>query len=121
MDDPNFGRQVDALVRENRRLLLKSEADDKTIHMLKAQYDAIQAGMENMIEDHRRRERELLAEADRANVAYTEIEGHLNQAGDLIMQAARARIGNRTPERMPPQTGRHIEDPRLPIARLANG
>lgn len=117
--------QINQLIAENRRLRNKSDADDKTMHLLKEQNRELRGGIENLIEDHRRIERSLIAERDEAKLAYVEIEGCLNQAGDLIMQAARARIGDMAPERMPPQTGRHIEDARLPenspIARLANG
>lgn len=113
--------QVNQMISELRRLRNKSDADDKTIHLLKEQNAELRGGIENLVEDHRRIERGLLAERDEAKIAYVEIEGLLNQAADSIMQAARARIGNQTPERMPPQTGRHIEDDRLPIARLGTG
>lgn len=86
--------QVSKLVAENRRYRMKSEADDRTIQVLKEQYDTLQAGVENMIEQHRAIERELCAERDRAVRSYTEIEGHLHQAADLIVQAMRARVGN---------------------------
>jgi folate-dependent tRNA-U54 methylase TrmFO/GidA len=89
--------QVAKLVAENRRYRVKSEADDKTIHLLKEQYDALQSGVENMIEEHRANERALAAERDRAVRSYTEIEGHLHQAADLIVQAMRARVGNADP------------------------
>ncbi len=51
-----------------------------------------------MVEQHRSNERQLAAERDRAVRAYTEIEGHLNQAADLILQASRARAGNQAPQ-----------------------
>lgn len=122
--------QVNALIAENRRLRMKSEADDKTIHVLKEQYDSLQSGVENMVEDHRRIEnamledhrstvRELVAERDRAVRAYTEIEGNLNQAADLIMQAARARVGNETPDPMPQAHTPHLADSRIPQVLLS--
>jgi hypothetical protein len=119
MNDP-IHNQVAVMVAENRRLLKKSAADDATIHILKEQYDTLQAGVENMVEDHRRIERELSAERDRAVRAFTEIDGLLNQTADLVMQAARARTGDNTPEQMPERRLASINDDRLPIARLSS-
>lgn len=90
--------QVNRLVAENRRLRLKGEADDATIDLLKRQYDTLQGGVEDMIEDHRKIERELSASRDRAVVAYTEIDGLLKQAADLIVQAMRARVPSAAPD-----------------------
>jgi chromosome segregation ATPase len=130
MTDKNltaFSDQINNLIAENRRLKNKSDADDKTIHVLKEQYNALQAGVEDMVEDHRKIERELVDQANRHKVSYTEIDGVLMQAADLIMQAARARIGNATPAVVPtPPTKMvndhrlpDVRDDRLPIARLA--
>lgn len=90
--------QVNRLVAENRRLRLKGEADDATIDLLKRQYDTLQGGVEDMIEDHRKIERDLSAARDRAVVAYTEIDGLLKQAADLIVQAMRARVPAAAPD-----------------------
>lgn len=115
-----FSDQINRLIAENRRLQKKSDADDKTIHILKQQYETLNAGVENMIEDHRRIERGLSAERDRAVVSYTEIDGLLGQTADLIMQAARARVGDLTPAKMPSATLPNLHDDRLPIARLSS-
>lgn len=111
--------QINALIAENRRLRNKSEADDKTIHLLKEQYAAVAGGIEDMVESHRKVERELTIEAHNANVAYTEIEGRLNQVADLILQAARARVGDATPETMPERVLPHVTDARLPGVALS--
>ena len=102
------------LVKENRGLVLQTETDAATIALLKKQYDDLAAGVESMVEDHRRIERELAIRADKAERACKEMEGLLQRAADLIMQAFRAREGDTTPETMPPQTGRHIQDSRMP-------
>lgn len=115
-----FSDQINLLIAENRRLLKKSEADDKTIYVLKDQYDTLHAGVESLIEDHRAIERQLAGERDRAVRAYTEINGLLNQSADLIMQAIRARVGDLTPEKMPQRPLAEIHDDRLPIARLSS-
>lgn len=131
-----FNKQVSDLVRENRRLRAKSDADDETILTLKKQYDDLAAGVESMVEDHKAIEaesqerfnkanRELMFERDRAVRAYKEIEGLLMQAGnaamsmnDLIMQAARAKIGDSTPEKMPEVKLPDIKDSRLPAPTI---
>ncbi len=117
--DAAFTDQISAMVAENRRLRNKSDADDKTIHVLKAQYDAVTGGIENMIEDHRKIERDLTIQLHKAQAAYQEIDGLLHQASDLILQAARARVGNGTPEKMPTAAVPAIEDGRLPAPVLS--
>lgn len=119
-DISTFSDQINRLIAENRRLLKKSEADDKTIHLLKEQYEGLHNGVEDMVEDHRRIERDLVDKANRHELAYTEIVGLLDQAADLIVQAARARVGNVTPEKMPERQIPSIQDDRLPIARLSS-
>ncbi len=94
---------------------MKSEADDATIVLLKSQYDQISGGMESLIEDHRRIERNLTVEIHNTRAADKEIAGLLNQVADLILLAARARIGNDTPATMPENLGPHINDARLPM------
>lgn len=118
MTDQAMIDQVTSLVQENRRLRAKSNADDETIHLLKEQYATVAGGIEGMVEDHRRRERELMIESHQHKVAYEEIRGLLNQAGDLLLQAFRARVGNETPEQMPQLRLPVIEDRRLPAAML---
>jgi len=125
MTDTALSDQINQLIAETRRLRNKSDADDKTIHLLKEQNAELRGGIESLVEDHRRIERKLVGERDEAQLAYTEIEGLLNQAADCIMQAARARIGDQAPEKMPQQIGRHVDHHLLPenspIARLAQG
>ncbi len=115
MADSTLSDQINALVSENRRLRMKSEADDKTIHVLKDQYAMVTSGMEDIVEDHRRIERELTIKAHKAQAAYSEMEGLLDRAADLILQAARARVGDDTPEKMPEHSGTHVNDARLPM------
>ena len=121
--------QVDRLVSENQALRVKSENDDKLIHLLKEQYSSLAAQVKGIREDaireveraRHQRDADVSAaeiERDQALVAYKEIDGLLLQAGDLITQAARARIGNTTPEKMPRQPLPAIEDSRLPAASL---
>lgn len=110
-----FSQQANQLVAENRRLLLKSQTDDETIRTIKGQYDQLAAGIENMVEDHRKIERDLAIRADKAERAAKEIEGLLTRAADLIMQAFRARDGDATPEKMPQAQLAHVSDERLPM------
>lgn len=111
--------QISGLIAENRRLRNKSDADDKTIHLLKEQYASVTGGIEDMIEDHRRVERDLTIEAHNAKVAYTQIQGLLDQAADLILQAARARIGDDTPAKMPAAIIPVLADGRMPEVSLS--
>lgn len=124
-----LAEQVDRLVAENQSLRVKSENDDKLIHLLKEQYSSLAAQVKGIREDaireveraRHQRDADVSAaeiERDQALVAYKEIDGLLLQAGDLITQAARARIGNATPEKMPRQPLPAIEDSRLPAASL---
>lgn len=118
MTDATLSDQINQLIAENRRLRSKSAADDATIHLLKEQYAAVSGGIEDMVEDHRKIERELTIEAHNARVAYIQIQGLLDQAADLILQAARARIGDITPEKMPTATLAVIGDSRMPDVAL---
>ncbi len=104
--------QINALVAENRRLRNKSEADDATIALLKDQYRTVTKGIEDMVEDQRKIERELTIEIHNTRAADKEIAGLLNQVADLILQAARARIGDSVPANMSEMA--HHEDKRLP-------
>lgn len=113
-DIASWSDQINRLIAENRRLINKSEADDHTIGVLKQQYDGLQAGVEAMVEDHRRIERGLMAERDRAVRAFAQIDGLLNCVGDLVVQAARARSGDATPEKMPAAKLAIVADGRLP-------
>lgn len=120
-----LGEQVDRLVAENQHLRVKSENDDKVIHLLKEQYAQLQGQVQD-IRDRAAREVEkarayardsvmdMQMDRDRAIVAYREIEGLLLRATDTITQALRARVGNETPEKMPAADLPHITDDRLP-------
>lgn len=132
-----FHQQANDLVLENRRLRAKSDADDETIITLKKKYDDLANGVEAMVEDHKQIEaesqenynkalRELMFRCDRAEMAYKEIEGLLGRAGDvamslndLILQAARSKIGDKTPEKMPEVKLPEVKDARLPTPSLA--
>ena len=124
-----LAEQVDRLVAENQSLRVKSQNDDQMIHLLKEQYNSLAAQVKGIREDaireverarHQRDDAVSAAEIERdqALVAYKEIDGLLLQAGELITQAARARIGNTTPEKMPSRQITAIEDVRLPAASL---
>ncbi len=119
MSEAQFTDQATKLVAENRRLRIKSDVDDETINILKQQYDELQSGVENLIEDHRKIERQLCAERDRAVRTSAEIEALLTQAGDLILQAMRARIGDVTPKVMPKAQTPHLVDQRMPQVLLS--
>lgn len=114
IDIGTLSEQVTQLIAENRRLLKKSEADDTTIHLLKQQNEALRSSWEDMVEDHRRIERDLSNDRDRHVVAYTEIDGLLHQVADLILQTTRARVGNSTPEKMPQRQHPIVDDARIP-------
>jgi len=124
-----LSEQVDRLVAENQHLRVKSENDDKTIHLLKEQYtlladqvDGINARAEREIERSRTIARDSIMnmqiDRDQAQVAYREIESLLLQATDTITQALRARVGNETPEKMPAADLPHIQDDRLPAVSV---
>lgn len=118
--DSTFGRQVDSLVAENQHLRVKSDNDDKTIHLQQEQYKALAASVEGMRAKYERQIFQLTTERDEAVLKHSKIKSLLLQSADIIMQAARADIGNETPEKMPPGAPlREIKDDRLPIARLA--
>ncbi|HKY85827.1 MAG TPA: hypothetical protein VJL90_03600 [Pseudorhodoplanes sp.] len=117
--------QVERLVNENQALRVKSENDDKLIHLLKEQYNSLAAQVKGIREDaireveraRHQRDADVSAaeiERDQAQVAYKEIDGLLLQVCDTITQAARARIGNATPEKMQSRPMPAIEDGRLP-------
>lgn len=114
-----FSDQINDLVAENRRFRLQSEADANTIRLLKGQYEELSSSVEDMIQYYRRRERELISIANKAKLAYTEIDGLLNQAATIILQAARAQIGDQTPEKIPPPHLPSISDDRLPMVAIS--
>lgn len=115
-----FSDQINILVSDNRRLHAKTEADGTTIRLLKEENAGLHVTIEEMTRHYRQRERELIADTNRAKVAYTEISGLLNQVAETVLQAARAQIGDQTPEKMPAPHLPHLKDDRLPIARLSS-
>ena len=115
-----LSRQVTGLVSENQHLRVKSDNDDLTINLLKQQYAALSESVDGMRSKFEREIHTLRTERDQAVVSAKEIDTVLMQAADLIVQAARARVGNITPERMPQVRGDHLADDRLPIARLSS-
>lgn len=122
--------QVGELVAEVQHLRVKSNNDDTTISLMRAQYDALAADVSRIrskaaTEVGIARDRadaevtEMRIERDQALRAFKEIDTTLMSAADLIMQALRARAGEITPEVIPDRPTRDIRDDRLPIARLS--
>lgn len=129
MSDPldTLNDQVGRVVRENQNLRVRVDNDAKTIRTLTDQYDQLAANVDNIrdhaaadvahIQDWADREiTRLTIERDQAVRKFEEIDTVLMQAADLIMQAARARVGDATPERMPERKLAVIQDDRLPGA-----
>lgn len=117
--DATYLEQSARMVAENRRLFTENESLRRLNADLKQRYDTITAGVNDMVEDHRRVERELQFRVDKAERSEKEVSELLLLAADTIHQGLRARVGDKTPTKMPAQTGRHVEDDRLPIARLS--
>jgi hypothetical protein len=84
----SFTDQASAIVHENRRLRLKVDNDERTIATLKAQ---LAADFKSAQQTWREIEHQLITERDRAVTAEKEIHGLLNEAADLIIQAAARR------------------------------
>lgn len=123
-----LSEQVDRLVTENQSLRVKSDNDDKHIHLLTDQYNTLAAQVAAI----RRRAAEEVAnikskteealmdmqiERDQAVAAYKSVDSTLLQAAELIMQAARARVGDAQTE--PPVAAIAGFDARLPAAHLS--
>ena len=129
MSTMTLSEQVDRLVAENQHLRVKSDNDDKTIHLLKQQYDGLAAQVAN-IRDRAAADiasarqwamdnvQDMEIERNKAQVAYREMESLLLQATDLVAQALRARVGDGTPEKMPAAILPNIDDPRLPAPQI---
>lgn len=114
MTDQSFADQANRMVVENQNLRVKSDNDDKTIHLMKDQYDGLSASVEAMRTRHDREMHTLRTERDQAVRAFKEIDTVLLQAADLIMQALRARQGNTTPDQIPDRPIALVRDARLP-------
>jgi uncharacterized membrane protein YcjF (UPF0283 family) len=83
--------QVSTIVHENRRLRLRVDNDAHTIATLKAQYNELASDFKSAQQSWRETEHQLITERDRALTAEKEINGLLNEAADLIIQAAARR------------------------------
>lgn len=123
-----LSEQVDRLVTENQNLRVKSNNDDKHIHLLTDQYNTLASQIASIrrraAEEVTRTKAEaeeavmdMQIERDQAVTAYQSVDRTLLQAAELIMQAARARVGNAEPA--PPATINGFDDARLPATRLS--
>ncbi len=111
--------RVREMVTENQSLRVRTDNDEKTIFLMKAQYDSLAASVDAMRDKHDREMHKMRTERDQAVRAFKEIDTTLMQAADMIMQALRARQGDTTPEQIPDRKTSHLNDDRLPIARLS--
>lgn len=118
MNNQSFADQASRLVTENQNLRVKSDNDDKTIFLMKEQYDGLSSSVESMRNKHDREMHTLRTERDHAVRAFKEIDTVLLQSADLIMQALRARQGNSTPDQIPDRTIALVNDSRLPTPRI---
>lgn len=124
-----LSEQVDRLVTENQSLRVKSSNDDAHIHLLTEQYAAIASQVASIrrraTEEVTRTKAEAEAavmdmqiERDQAVAAFKAIDTTLLQAAELIMQAARARVGDAEPA-APVASINGFDDARLPATRLS--
>jgi hypothetical protein len=118
MNSQSFADQANRLVTENQNLRVKSDNDDKTIYLMKEQYDGLSSSVEAMRNKHDREMHTLRTERDRATRAFKEIDTVLLQAADLIMQALRARQGDGAPEQIPERPMALVNDSRLPTPHI---
>jgi hypothetical protein len=114
MTDATLADQITDIVRENQNLRVKSDNDDKTIHLMRQQYDSLAAEVDGIRDKAAREIRALITERDQAVRKFKEIDTTLMQAAEIILQAARARVGNGTTPAPPPA----ITDDRLPEVAL---
>lgn len=125
MIDMSFADQVNDMIAENQNLRVKSSNDDTTIALQRAQYDALAAKVDSIrneaadrvakaLDNCDRQVTTMAIERDQAVARFKRIDTLLMQAADLIMQAARARIGDDTPEVMPQVQLAAVHDERLP-------
>ncbi len=107
-----LAQQVNLTVSENQSLRVKSDNDEITIQLLKEQYDSLSASFSEMKSKYELDLHEMRTERDKAIVAKTEMDRLLRQAGDLLLQAARASSGDDTHADAP-------QEPRMsPVALL---
>ncbi len=110
--------QVGRLVARNRFLQVKSDSDDNVIRTLNDQYAKLASEVDGIRDESARRESAMRIERDKAVAKYEIINGLLVQTADLLMQAFRAREGDKTPEKAQERIVGAVTDDRLPIARL---
>lgn len=119
MTDTKFVDQANQMVTENQNLRVKSDNDDKTIHLMKAQYDGLSASVEAVHNKHDRELHIARTERDQAVRAFKEIDTLLMQAANLVMQALRARQGDLTPAEILERPMTLVKDDRLPGISLS--
>ena len=117
--DHHLSEQISRLVSENQHFRVKSENDEKTIHLLKQQYSGLSATVNGIRDKHAREMHDLTTERDEAVVRHQQVTTLLLQAADIVMQALRANEGDTVPLNIPDRVMPHIIDDRLPIARLS--
>ena len=92
-----FTDRVTALVQENQHLRVRTDNDDKTIALMKEQYDKLAASVDGLRDKHEREIHAMRTERDQAARSNREIEALLLQASEIVMQALRARVGDLQP------------------------
>lgn len=93
MSSSPLSDQIDQIVKENQHLRVKSDNDDKTFHLLKAQYDELATSIEGVHELHAKEMHKLRTERDVAIRRFKEIDTLLMQCSDILMSALKARNG----------------------------
>lgn len=96
MSNSPLSDQIDHIVKENQHLRVKSDNDNKTFHLLKAQYDALAASVEGVHDLHAKEMHKLRTERDVSIRRFKEIDSLLLQCTDILMQALHARDGSRS-------------------------
>jgi len=97
--------QVSRLVAENQNLRVRTEADQKTIHLMQERYDALAAQVDDIRDraardvaearDYAEREvSHITIERDQALSKHEIVDGLLMQVADLVLQASRASTGS---------------------------
>jgi hypothetical protein len=119
MNESTLSIQVSQMVLENQHLRVKSDNDDKTIHLMKEQYDAMAASVEGMRDRHVRELHEMRTGRDQAVRQFKTIDTLLLQASEIIMQALRARQGETVPAQIPDRPMPVVGHPLLPTDGIA--
>ena len=116
-----LSEQVNQMVTDLQHLRVKSENDDKTIHLMREQYDGLAASVEALAGRHEREIHAMRTERDQAVRRFKSIDTLLLQASNIIMQALRARSGDDTPEQIPDRPVGVVGHPLLPVAEFDDG